>query len=86
VFQLLLIHECIPIAYLIVKAGGKASNGQQPILDIQPEQLHQRTQLFAGSASEVDSLISIISPTLTVSFEDLPGTDSEASTLNYHDK
>jgi len=35
--KLRLLYECIPMAYLITKAGGLASNGNIPILDVQPE-------------------------------------------------
>ncbi|HNF29386.1 MAG TPA: fructose-bisphosphatase class I, partial [Chitinophagaceae bacterium] len=38
------------------KAGGKATNGKQRILDIQPTELHQRTPFFIGSSSMMDEL------------------------------
>jgi fructose-1,6-bisphosphatase I len=34
-------------------AGGRASDGITPILDIVPENLHQRTPLLIGSAEDV---------------------------------
>jgi fructose-1,6-bisphosphatase I len=36
-------------AFLIEQAGGYASDGARAILDIQPEQLHQRVPLFIGN-------------------------------------
>ncbi|MBA4281893.1 MAG: fructose-bisphosphatase class I, partial [Ralstonia sp.] len=33
---------------------GAATNGEQRILDIQPEQLHQRVAVVLGSKNEVD--------------------------------
>ena len=37
------------MAFLAEQAGGAASDGRQPILDIIPQELHQRTPLFIGS-------------------------------------
>ncbi|HID53757.1 MAG TPA: class 1 fructose-bisphosphatase [Anaerolineae bacterium] len=49
-----LLYEAGPLAYLIEQAGGYASNGRGPILDIQPTDLHQRTPLFIGNRSLVN--------------------------------
>ncbi len=46
--KLRLLYEAYPMAWLIEEAGGAATNGVQPILDIQPTGLHQRTALFLG--------------------------------------
>ena len=51
--KLRLMYECNPMAYLIEHAGGRASNGKQRILDIQPTALHQHTPLFIGSEEDV---------------------------------
>ena len=51
--KLRLLYEANPIAFLVEQAGGKASNGQQRILDIRPESIHQRTPLVAGSPVEM---------------------------------
>ena len=51
--KLRLLYECAPLAFLAVQAGGAASDGTQPILDIQPTELHQRTPFFVGSADLV---------------------------------
>jgi len=39
---------------LVEAAGGKAINGDGPILDLVPETLHARVPLVFGSANEVD--------------------------------
>ncbi|MDX1675324.1 MAG: class 1 fructose-bisphosphatase [Longimicrobiales bacterium] len=52
--KLRLLYEACPMAMIMEQAGGKASNGRERILDVQPESLHQRTPLFAGSAEYVD--------------------------------
>lgn len=48
--KLRLLYEAAPLAFLAEHAGGAASNGTQPILDIQPTGLHQRTPLFIGNS------------------------------------
>jgi fructose-1,6-bisphosphatase I len=52
--KLRLLYEGAPMALLVEQAGGRASTGTGPILDLQPEHLHQRTPVFMGSASIVD--------------------------------
>lgn len=52
--KLRLLYECNPMAFLTEQAGGKASNGFQRILDIQPNELHQRTPFFCGSINMVE--------------------------------
>jgi fructose-1,6-bisphosphatase I len=52
--KLRLLYECNPIAFLAEQAGGKASDGFRRILDIKPEELHQRVPLFVGSKHMVE--------------------------------
>ena len=52
--KLRLLYECNPMAFLAEQAGGKASDGFGPILDIQPEELHQRVPFFCGSRKMVE--------------------------------
>jgi fructose-1,6-bisphosphatase I len=52
--RLRLLYEANPIALLIEQAGGKAIDGQNPILEIAGTALHQRTPLIFGSRSEVE--------------------------------
>lgn len=54
--KLRLLYECNPFAYIIEKAGGKATNGKQKILDIVPSELHQRTPFFVGSIRMMEEL------------------------------
>ncbi|MNE30408.1 Fructose-1,6-bisphosphatase class 1 [compost metagenome] len=42
------------MSFIIEQAGGAATNGHQRILDIQPENLHQRVAVFLGSKEEVE--------------------------------
>lgn len=48
-----LVYEASPIAFLAEQAGGAASDGLRPILDIVPDGLHQRTPVVFGSREEV---------------------------------
>ncbi len=51
--KLRLMYEANPLAFIVEQAGGRATNGEKRILDIQPESLHQRTPLFIGSEDDV---------------------------------
>ncbi|HGO5823958.1 TPA: class 1 fructose-bisphosphatase [Mannheimia haemolytica] len=51
--KLRLLYECNPIAFLAEQAGGMATDGFNPILDIKPTELHQRVPFFVGSSSMV---------------------------------
>ena len=51
--RLRLVYEANPIAFLAERAGGMATDGAGPILDIVPESLHQRVPLVFGSKAEV---------------------------------
>ena len=55
--QLRLMYECNPMAFIIEQAGGTATTGTKPILDIVPEAIHQRTPIFLGSKDDVEELI-----------------------------
>ena len=57
--KLRLMYEGNPMALLVEQAGGKATtDGRQPILDVQPSELHQRIAVALGSASEIDAFAS----------------------------
>jgi len=51
--KLRLMVESNPLAMVIGEAGGYASDGAGPILEIEPMDLHQRTPLFIGSKEDV---------------------------------
>ncbi len=54
--KLRLLYECNPFAFITEVAGGKATNGKERILDIEPTELHQRTPLFIGSKGMMEEL------------------------------
>ena len=58
--KLRLLYECNPMAFLAERAGGKASDGFNRILDIKPSELHQRVPFFCGNKDMVDKLESFM--------------------------
>lgn len=52
--KLRLLYECNPLAFIVEQAGGKATEGFGRILDIRPEELHQRVPIFIGSTEMVE--------------------------------
>ncbi len=51
--KLRLLFELLPMAFLIEQAGGEATDGRQPILDIPVEDIGQRSPIYIGSRFEV---------------------------------
>jgi len=51
--KLRMMYECNPMAFIVEQAGGRASNGKQRMLEVQPTSLHQRTPIFIGSEEDV---------------------------------
>lgn len=51
--KLRLLYEASPIAFIAEQAGGAASTGTERILEIQPEELHEKVALIVGSREDV---------------------------------
>ena len=51
-----LMFECSPVAYIIEAAGGKSTNTEKSILDVEAEELHQREPFFAGDADLIEEI------------------------------
>ncbi len=51
--KLRLMYEANPMAFIIEQAGGRASTGYERILEVIPEELHQRVPLIIGSEEDV---------------------------------
>jgi fructose-1,6-bisphosphatase I len=43
------------MAYIMEKAGGRATDGENRILDIQPTHIHQRVPIHMGSAEDIQA-------------------------------
>jgi len=54
--RLRLLYEANPVGFLIEQAGGRASTGREPMLDVAPTSLHQRIGLIFGSKNEVERI------------------------------
>jgi fructose-1,6-bisphosphatase I len=57
--KLRLMCEAIPLAMVVEQAGGMATDGKRRILDIDPQELHQRVPLFIGSKNDVGKVMEI---------------------------
>ncbi len=55
--KLRLMYEANPMGFLVEQAGGKAFTDKARILDIQPDNIHQRVPVILGSADEVKTCI-----------------------------
>ncbi|HEX9778993.1 MAG TPA: class 1 fructose-bisphosphatase [Geopsychrobacteraceae bacterium] len=51
--KLRLLFELSPMAFLVEQAGGAASTGRGPILDVVPRHIHERSPVFIGSKDDV---------------------------------
>ncbi len=52
--KLRLTYEAKPMAFLMEQAGGAATDGKLPIMDIQPGELHQRVTVIIGNKDVVE--------------------------------
>ena len=57
--KLRLMCEAAPLAMIVEAAGGMATDGKMRILDIEPQELHQRVPFFIGSKKDVQKVIEI---------------------------
>ena len=51
--KLRLLYECAPLAFLTERAGGRATDGERRILEVEATETHQRSPLVIGSAEDV---------------------------------
>tara|TARA_B100001123_G_scaffold218747_1_gene246926 strand:- start:927 stop:1823 length:897 start_codon:yes stop_codon:yes gene_type:complete len=63
--KLRLMYEANPLAFITEKAGGLSSSGNEPILNIAPRTLHQRTPLMLGHATAMTTIMSRLKNTET---------------------
>lgn len=52
--KLRLQFEGIPVGHIVATAGGRASNGSASLLEIDPEELHQRTPVYVGNTGLIE--------------------------------
>jgi len=58
--KLRLLYENNPLAFVAEQAGGVATDGFQRIVEIKPEELHQRTPLFIGSKKMIETAMNFM--------------------------
>jgi fructose-1,6-bisphosphatase I len=54
--KLRLQFEGNPMAYVVESAGGRSSDGERSLLDVEPTELHQRVPVHLGNAALIDRL------------------------------
>ncbi len=55
--KLRLLYEAAPMSFLIEQAGGLSTTGRKRIMDMTPENVHQRVPVIMGSKTEVQEVI-----------------------------
>ena len=55
--KLRLLYEANPMSFVIEQAGAMSTTGSERIMDLQPEDLHQRCPVIMGSKNEVQRVI-----------------------------
>ena len=58
--KLRLLYECNPLAFVAEQAGGMATTGRIPVLDIQPTKLHQRVPYYTGSKNMMEKCMGML--------------------------
>ncbi len=52
--RLRLLYEANPVGFIVEQAGGRASSGHGPIMEVKPDDIHQRIGFIFGSKNEVE--------------------------------
>jgi len=58
--KLRILYECMPMAFIMEQAGGMASTGKMPILDLVPKKIHDRSPIYLGSKEDVEEVLAVI--------------------------
>lgn len=56
--KLRLMYEANPMSMIVEQAGGASSTGRARIMEVQPEDIHQRVPVILGSKNEVERVVS----------------------------
>lgn len=57
--RLRLLYEAFPVALIMERAGGLATDGYRPILELAAKDLHERTPLIFGSKDKVERVMEL---------------------------
>jgi fructose-1,6-bisphosphatase I len=55
--KLRIMYEANPMSFIVEQAGGASSTGRERILEMQPDDLHQRVPVILGSRNEVEQVV-----------------------------
>jgi len=58
--KLRLMYECNPMSFIIESSGGMSTTGRERVLDVIPQELHQRVPIFIGSKKMVHKAMEFI--------------------------
>ncbi|PIE20137.1 MAG: class 1 fructose-bisphosphatase [Proteobacteria bacterium] len=58
--KLRLLYEASPMGYIVEKAGGIATTGDESLLDLEPTDLHQRVPVAMGSPENVNEYLDFL--------------------------
>jgi fructose-1,6-bisphosphatase I len=64
--KLRLLYECNPLAFVAEQAGGLATTGRIPVMDIQPTKLHQRVPYYTGSKNMMEKCMGLLKEPLSL--------------------
>jgi fructose-1,6-bisphosphatase I len=64
--KLRLLYECNSLAFIVEQAGGKATNGERRIMELEPQNLHERCPLVIGSTEMVEKVEEFMKNEVTV--------------------
>ena len=56
-YKLRLMYEANPMSFLVEQAGGISSTGYERIMEINPQEIHQRVAVILGSKNEVNTCL-----------------------------
>jgi len=55
--RLRLMYEANPMSFIVEQAGGLSWTGYQRIMEVQPQDIHQRVPVILGSKNEVERIV-----------------------------
>jgi fructose-1,6-bisphosphatase I len=55
--RLRLLYETIPLAFVMEQAGGRAVDGEHPVLSVMPESIHQRSGFVCGGVEDIEDYL-----------------------------
>ena len=55
--KLRLLYEGAPMSFIMEQAGGLSTTGEQRVMEISPEIVHQRVPVIMGSKNDIQEVI-----------------------------